>query len=122
MNSFRDCRATSFVDEVFVRLLEFECLPADREAWEQLGSELRTELADDDGFTAALDEPWPVLTRELRFSDPAVGYNRPETARQTVAARSRSRCGCERSEGCVEHEPASRVDDLEGRCVGTQHR
>ncbi len=37
---------------------------ADREAWEDLRSDLRRELADDDRFTAALDELWPILTPE----------------------------------------------------------
>ncbi|GLZ37094.1 DNA helicase [Actinokineospora sp. NBRC 105648] len=37
---------------------------SDREGWEQLRSELLKELADDDTFTAALDELWPVLTPE----------------------------------------------------------
>jgi DNA helicase IV len=37
---------------------------ADREAWEQLRSELVKELAQNGAFTAALDELWPVLTPE----------------------------------------------------------
>ncbi|MGH3769641.1 MAG: RNA polymerase recycling motor ATPase HelR [Pseudonocardiaceae bacterium] len=37
---------------------------ADREAWEQLRADLLKELADDDTFTAALDELWPILTPE----------------------------------------------------------
>jgi DNA helicase IV len=35
---------------------------ADCEAWEQLRADLRGELADDDKFTVALDELWPILT------------------------------------------------------------
>ncbi|MDT7792648.1 MAG: hypothetical protein QOD59_2084 [Mycobacterium sp.] len=35
-----------------------------REAWEQLRADLITELADNDKFTAALDELWPILTPE----------------------------------------------------------
>ncbi|OBA63609.1 helicase [Mycobacterium sp. 1100029.7] len=34
----------------------------DRNAWEQLRSDLLTELADNDQFSAALDRLWPVLT------------------------------------------------------------
>jgi DNA helicase IV len=34
----------------------------DRQAWEQLRADLLTELADNDQFTAALDELWPILT------------------------------------------------------------
>jgi DNA helicase IV len=36
----------------------------DRNAWEHLRAELLDELEDHDGFTAALDELWPVLTPE----------------------------------------------------------
>lgn len=41
---------------------------SDRQAWERLGAELRTELAADDEFTAALDELWPILTPETLLS------------------------------------------------------
>jgi DNA helicase IV len=37
---------------------------SDRDAWERLRADLRAELADDDAFTAALDELWPILTPE----------------------------------------------------------
>jgi DNA helicase IV len=37
---------------------------ADRKQWEQLRADLLKELADDDKFTAALDELWPILTPE----------------------------------------------------------
>ncbi|WP_174566169.1 RNA polymerase recycling motor ATPase HelR [Nocardia pseudovaccinii] len=36
----------------------------DREAWENLRTDLLGELADNDQFTAALDELWPILTPE----------------------------------------------------------
>jgi len=36
----------------------------DRKAWEQLRTNLLEELADNDAFTAALDEFWPILTPE----------------------------------------------------------
>lgn len=36
----------------------------DREAWEQLRADLLAELAENDTFTAALDELWPILTPE----------------------------------------------------------
>ena len=35
---------------------------SDSEAWEDLRAELLAELTDDDTFTAALDELWPILT------------------------------------------------------------
>ncbi|MFD1151156.1 RNA polymerase recycling motor ATPase HelR [Saccharothrix hoggarensis] len=34
----------------------------DRKSWERLRADLLKELAEDDGFTAALDQLWPVLT------------------------------------------------------------
>lgn len=37
---------------------------ADREAWENLRADLVEELADNDQFSAALDELWPILTPE----------------------------------------------------------
>ncbi|MEM6108036.1 RNA polymerase recycling motor ATPase HelR [Mycobacterium sp. 050272] len=41
----------------------------DRNAWEQLRSDLLAELADNEQFTAALDRLWPILTpRELLAS------------------------------------------------------
>jgi DNA helicase IV len=36
----------------------------DRKEWERLRTALLTELAGDDGFTAAIDELWPILTPE----------------------------------------------------------
>ncbi|WP_277831113.1 RNA polymerase recycling motor ATPase HelR [Speluncibacter jeojiensis] len=36
----------------------------DRQAWEQMRSDLTAELADNADYTAALDELWPVLTPE----------------------------------------------------------
>jgi DNA helicase IV len=48
---------------------------SDRKAWELLRAELIKELADDDRFTAALDELWPMLTPETLlaplYSSPA---------------------------------------------------
>ncbi len=38
--------------------------PSDREAWEDLRSDLVKELAEHETFTATLDELWPVLTPE----------------------------------------------------------
>ncbi|MEV8437685.1 RNA polymerase recycling motor ATPase HelR [Actinosynnema sp. NPDC051121] len=41
---------------------------SDRESWERLRADLVKELAQDDGFTAALDELWPVLTPQSLLS------------------------------------------------------
>ncbi|GGM40158.1 DNA helicase [Longimycelium tulufanense] len=54
----------------------------DREAWEQLRADLLEELADDDTFTAALDELWPILTPENLL---AQLYTSPERLRAAGA-------------------------------------
>ncbi|WP_174372169.1 RNA polymerase recycling motor ATPase HelR [Nocardia araoensis] len=41
----------------------------DREAWENVRSDLRAELADNDRFAAALDELWPILTPETLLAE-----------------------------------------------------
>ncbi|MGQ0837686.1 RNA polymerase recycling motor ATPase HelR [Actinokineospora sp.] len=50
----------------------------DRKAWEEMRADLLKELADDDAFTAALDELWPVLTPETLL---APLYSSPERLR-----------------------------------------
>jgi DNA helicase IV len=54
----------------------------DRGSWEQLRGELRAELAEDDAFTAALDELWPVLTPQTLL---AQLYSSPERLRAAGA-------------------------------------
>ncbi|MBF6229400.1 AAA family ATPase [Nocardia abscessus] len=56
----------------------------DREAWEHLRADLRAELADNDRFTAALDELWPILTPETLL---AQLYASPERLRTAGADR-----------------------------------
>src|SRR5262249_30215279 len=41
----------------------------DRQAWEDLRSDLLEELADNAAFLAALDQLWPVLTPETLLAD-----------------------------------------------------
>ncbi|MGY2011444.1 RNA polymerase recycling motor ATPase HelR [Nocardia gipuzkoensis] len=57
----------------------------DREAWENLRADLRAELADNDRFTAALDELWPILTPETLL---AQLYASPERLRAAGADRA----------------------------------
>ncbi|WP_280296435.1 RNA polymerase recycling motor ATPase HelR [Nocardia abscessus] len=57
----------------------------DREAWENLRADLRAELADNDRFTAALDELWPILTPETLL---AQLYASPERLRAASADRT----------------------------------
>ncbi|MEV5833485.1 RNA polymerase recycling motor ATPase HelR [Nocardia sp. NPDC052112] len=57
----------------------------DREAWENLRSDLRAELADNDRFTATLDELWPILTPEATL---AQLYSSPERLRAAGADQS----------------------------------
>jgi DNA helicase IV len=55
---------------------------SDREGWEQMRGDLLNELADDDKFTAALDELWPILTPETLL---APLYASPERLRAAGA-------------------------------------
>lgn len=57
----------------------------DRKAWEQLRADLLEELADDDEFTAALDELWPILTPETLL---ASLYTSPERLRAAGAGQA----------------------------------
>ncbi len=54
----------------------------DREAWEQLRADLIDELADNDQFTAALDELWPILTPQTLL---AQLYTSPDRLRAAGA-------------------------------------
>lgn len=54
----------------------------DREAWEQLRADLLAELAEDEKFTAALDELWPILTPETLLAEL---YSSPERLRAAGA-------------------------------------
>jgi DNA helicase IV len=60
----------------------------DREAWERLRADLLKELAEDDKFTAALDELWPMLTPETLL---APLYSSPERLRAAGADPALSR-------------------------------
>ncbi|MFC4376451.1 RNA polymerase recycling motor ATPase HelR [Nocardia halotolerans] len=55
---------------------------ADREAWEQLRADLVADLADNAGFTAVLDECWPILTPETLLSQL---YSSPDRLRAAGA-------------------------------------
>jgi DNA helicase IV len=56
---------------------------SDRETWENLRRALLAELADDERFTAALDELWPIMTPETLL---ASLYSSPERLRAAGAA------------------------------------
>ncbi|MFE9747686.1 RNA polymerase recycling motor ATPase HelR [Saccharothrix saharensis] len=55
---------------------------SDRESWERLRADLVKELSQDEAFTAALDELWPVLTPESLLSSL---YTSPERLRAAGA-------------------------------------
>lgn len=57
----------------------------DREVWENLRTDLLAELADNDRFTAALDELWPILTPETLL---AQLYSSPDRLRAAGADQS----------------------------------
>jgi DNA helicase IV len=52
----------------------------DREAWEEMRADLVKELADDEKFTAALDELWPILTPETLLAPLYVSAERLSAA------------------------------------------
>ncbi len=54
----------------------------DKEAWEDMRADLLTELAEHAGFTAAVDELWPVLTPETLLTPL---YTSPERLRAAGA-------------------------------------
>ncbi|WP_269086741.1 RNA polymerase recycling motor ATPase HelR [Actinosynnema sp. ALI-1.44] len=58
---------------------------SDKEGWEDMRKGLLKELADDDAFTAALDELWPILTPETLL---AQLYASEERLRAAGAAES----------------------------------
>ena len=69
----------------------------DREAWEQLRANLLEELADNDAFTAALDELWPILTPESLLAElytlaRAAAARRAPTRRCIAPTATRGRC------------------------------
>ncbi|SDI54246.1 DNA helicase IV [Rhodococcus triatomae] len=53
---------------------------SDRDAWEQLRTDLVDELADHAGFTAALDALWPILTPETVLAQLYTSHDRLRTA------------------------------------------
>src|SRR4029079_10096942 len=57
----------------------------DRAAWERLRADLIAELADNEEFTAALDELWPILTPEALLAEL---YMSPERLRAAGADRA----------------------------------
>ena len=57
----------------------------DRAAWEQLRADLIAELADNEEFTAALDELWPILTPEALLAEL---YMSPERLRAAGAGQA----------------------------------
>ncbi|MFF0527073.1 RNA polymerase recycling motor ATPase HelR [Nocardia amikacinitolerans] len=52
----------------------------DREAWEQLRADLLAELAENEKFTAAIDELWPILTPETLLAELYSSAERLRTA------------------------------------------
>jgi DNA helicase IV len=61
---FRDVLTWALTERAIGRIGRGWLTRADRDAWEQLRKNLLDELADHDGFTAALDDLWPILTPE----------------------------------------------------------
>ncbi|MFE3794352.1 RNA polymerase recycling motor ATPase HelR [Nocardia tengchongensis] len=62
--TFVEVLTWALTERAIARIGEGWLTRADREAWENMRADLRTELAEHDGFTALLDELWPTLTPE----------------------------------------------------------
>ena len=75
---FRDIVTYVLTERAIGRIGQGWLTRKDREAWEQLRADLLAELADNDKFTAALDELWPILTPETLL---AQLYMSPERLR-----------------------------------------
>ncbi|MGK8524040.1 RNA polymerase recycling motor ATPase HelR [Nocardia asteroides] len=58
---------------------------ANREAWEQLRADVVGELAENDAFTAALDQLWPILTPKTLLTEL---YTSPERLRAAGASQA----------------------------------
>ncbi|MEE2032275.1 RNA polymerase recycling motor ATPase HelR [Rhodococcus chondri] len=82
---FRDVLTWALTERAIGRIGRGWLTRADREAWEQLRSDLLDELANDDRFTAALDGLWPILTPERLL---AQLFTSPERLHAAGADRS----------------------------------
>ncbi|MGH4013542.1 MAG: RNA polymerase recycling motor ATPase HelR [Pseudonocardiaceae bacterium] len=79
---FREILTWVLTERAIARIGRGWLTRADREAWEDLRADLLKKLADDDKFTAALDELWPILTPETLL---APLYMSPERLRAAGA-------------------------------------
>ncbi|MBL1073954.1 AAA family ATPase [Nocardia sp. 2] len=52
----------------------------DKEAWEQMREDLLTELAENETFTAAIDQLWPILTPETLLAELFSSHDRLRAA------------------------------------------
>lgn len=85
---FREILTYVLTERAIARIGRGWLTRADREAWEQLRTDLLEELADHGEFTAALDELWPTLTPETLL---AQLYSSPERLRAAGADQALSR-------------------------------
>ncbi|WP_186322366.1 RNA polymerase recycling motor ATPase HelR [Prescottella equi] len=79
---FRDIVTYVLTERAIGRIGRGWLTRSDRDAWERLRRDLLAELADNDGFTAALDELWPTLDPETFL---AQLYTSPERLRAAGA-------------------------------------
>lgn len=79
---FRDVITWVLTERAIARIGRGWLTRSDRAAWENLRAELLKELAEDDAFTAALDELWPILTPEALL---ASLFSSPERLRAAGA-------------------------------------
>ncbi|CAM4198577.1 RNA polymerase recycling motor ATPase HelR [Nocardia ninae] len=66
---FQEILTWALTERAIARIGKGWLTRSDTEAWEQLREDLIAELADNDAFTAALDELWPILTPETLLAE-----------------------------------------------------
>ncbi|WP_433726706.1 RNA polymerase recycling motor ATPase HelR [Nocardia sp. CA-129566] len=79
---FREIITYVLTERAIARIGKGWLTRSDREAWEQLRTDLVEELADNAEFTAALDQLWPILTPETLL---AQLFSSPERLRAAGA-------------------------------------
>ncbi|MFF2084351.1 RNA polymerase recycling motor ATPase HelR [Nocardia sp. NPDC058176] len=79
---FREILTYVLTERAIARIGQGWLTRDDREAWEQLRGDLVAELAEHEGFSAALDEYWPILTPETVL---AQLYSSPDRLRAAGA-------------------------------------
>jgi DNA helicase IV len=77
---FHDVLTWALTERAIARIGRGWLTRSDRDAWEQLRTDLLEELADHDEFKAALDEFWPILKPETVLAELYTSHDRLRAA------------------------------------------